>query len=277
MKLNILVPNYNNGEFLDQCLKSIVEQKTDFEFHILINDDCSTDNSIEIINKYILQYPNNITLFKNSINLNLLPTIFKLYQNINSDYFTVLDSDDYWMDDKFLQRAVTFLDNNEKYSKYSEMCQLYDNKLKKYTSISSGYTGTTVFRGRFDDNIIKKIKNIIDLINKDDLIITMRSQLYQGDSFRNFYFDKFGSTYINKNNIASAYRVNTGMISQWSILDSKWQLILNTCFMIEMGTIDKNIKPVLKYTLTPGKMLFYKNNYYTQEEIDKALDYFNKC
>ena len=47
----IIIPNYNNGKYIEACLNSILKQ-TFQEFEIIIIDDVSDDNSVEIINKY---------------------------------------------------------------------------------------------------------------------------------------------------------------------------------------------------------------------------------
>jgi len=51
MKLSIVIPSYNNSKWLDKCFNSILEQTfTDYE--VIVVDDMSTDDSMEIIKKY---------------------------------------------------------------------------------------------------------------------------------------------------------------------------------------------------------------------------------
>ena len=52
MFFKIVIPNYNSEEYIEKCLSSIEEQ-TFKDFSIIIIDDSSTDNSLEIIKKYI--------------------------------------------------------------------------------------------------------------------------------------------------------------------------------------------------------------------------------
>ena len=56
MKLSVVVPNYNHGFFINEQIEAIVNQT--YKCHeIIIIDDKSTDNSVEIINKIIDKYP----------------------------------------------------------------------------------------------------------------------------------------------------------------------------------------------------------------------------
>ena len=56
IKLSIIIPSYNYGKYINECLDSIFEQPilrpSDLTIEVIIIDDCSTDNSIEILNKY---------------------------------------------------------------------------------------------------------------------------------------------------------------------------------------------------------------------------------
>ena len=57
----IIIPNYNNYNYLKRCLDSIVSQTFD-DFICIIVDDMSTDKSIELINIYQKRYPKNVKL-----------------------------------------------------------------------------------------------------------------------------------------------------------------------------------------------------------------------
>ena len=54
---------YNHEKYLRNCLESIVMQKTNFEFEVLVHDDASTDCSADIIREYEKRYPKVINLF----------------------------------------------------------------------------------------------------------------------------------------------------------------------------------------------------------------------
>ena len=54
MKVSVWMSAYNHEKYISQCLDSVLNQKTDFDFEVLIHDDASTDTTAEIIKEYKL-------------------------------------------------------------------------------------------------------------------------------------------------------------------------------------------------------------------------------
>lgn len=112
--LTCIVNNYNRANFIPQCLHSIIRQKTDFLVDIVVVDDCSTDNSAEVVADIASQYagirlhylstPSNMGLGKSAIealDLELQP----FYQ---APFICRIDSDDYLIDPlKFAKQVKT--------------------------------------------------------------------------------------------------------------------------------------------------------------------------
>ncbi|EQB2599623.1 glycosyltransferase family 2 protein, partial [Aeromonas salmonicida] len=57
MKVSVLVPVYNLARFIEPCLLSLLEQKTDFEFEVIAIDDGSSDDSWAILQRLARQWP----------------------------------------------------------------------------------------------------------------------------------------------------------------------------------------------------------------------------
>lgn len=97
---------YNGEEFIEEQLDSIIKQ-TYKNWKLKIRDDGSTDNTINIINKYI-EIDNRIELIENE-NENLGPgkSFLKLLNHSNSDYVVFTDQDDVWLENK-LQVLIKF-------------------------------------------------------------------------------------------------------------------------------------------------------------------------
>jgi len=91
-KISVLMSVYNSEETIEESINSVLNQTfSDFEF--LINDDCSTDSSLEIIKKFE-KTDSRITVFCNKKNLGLTKSLNKLIQNSNFDFIARQDSDD---------------------------------------------------------------------------------------------------------------------------------------------------------------------------------------
>lgn len=89
--LTLIINNYNNSEYLDECLLSVANQ-TKLPDEIIIVDDNSTDNSFEIINNFrLLSFK---TIIKNSKNMGISYSRNIAIDLTSSDYILFLDSDD---------------------------------------------------------------------------------------------------------------------------------------------------------------------------------------
>ncbi len=116
VKLSIVFITYNHGRYVEQALKGMVEQKTDFDYEILCVDDCSTDDTQDIIRSYAEKYPDRFRLFFRDHNTGA-PTrnVYDTAMEAKGEYLAFLEGDDYWTDDLKLQKQVDFLDKNSEY------------------------------------------------------------------------------------------------------------------------------------------------------------------
>ena len=118
-KVSVLCATYNHEEYLRQTLDSFVNQKTDFPFEVLVNDDASTDGTGDIIREYAAKYPEIIRPFYQKENLysrriNLYDVVF--FPACRGEYIAVCEGDDYWNDTEKLQLQVNWLDAHPEYS-----------------------------------------------------------------------------------------------------------------------------------------------------------------
>lgn len=90
-KISIIIPCYNSAKYIVRCLDSIPNLSN---IEIVLVDDCSKDNSVEIINKYIESHKRNIKLLQNKNNLGAGKTRNIALESIDTDYVLFLDSDD---------------------------------------------------------------------------------------------------------------------------------------------------------------------------------------
>jgi len=101
------MPNYNNAPFLKECLDSIINQ-TYKNFELVIIDDGSTDQSLDIIDNY---NDNRFHVIKKEHNSGIIDSLNIGLEYIKSEYIVRMDGDDK-MNVKRLEKLVCFMDNN---------------------------------------------------------------------------------------------------------------------------------------------------------------------
>jgi len=115
-KLTIVTVSYNQEEYIAQTLESFVMQKTNFQFEVIIADDCSTDSTAKIIKDYADKYPDIIKPMFREKNLGSVKNYIDTLARVKSEYVIVNDGDDYFSDPLKLQKQVDFLDSHLDFS-----------------------------------------------------------------------------------------------------------------------------------------------------------------
>lgn len=93
IKVSIIIPVYNVGNYLDRCIKSILGQ-TEKNIEILCIDDCSTDNSLSILMNYA-KTDERLHIFKNQHNFGQAYSRNVGLDAAKGEFITFVDSDDY--------------------------------------------------------------------------------------------------------------------------------------------------------------------------------------
>jgi len=103
---------YNHEEYIADAIESFLMQKTNFDFEIIIGEDCSLDGTRKIIEDYIIKYPNKIKLITSDKNVGADANDRRVHENSKGKYIAVCEGDDYWTDPLKLQKQVTYMENN---------------------------------------------------------------------------------------------------------------------------------------------------------------------
>lgn len=111
-KVSVTVVTYNHGAWLAECLDSILSQKTDFDFEIIVGDDASTDGyTREILLDYSKKFPEIIKAVLREKNIGPTANYLDVVSRVAGNYVAHIDGDDLMLPGK-LQKQVDFLDAN---------------------------------------------------------------------------------------------------------------------------------------------------------------------
>ena len=107
---------YNHEKFIAEAIDSALTQITDFDFEIVIGDDCSTDGTTAIVQKYKNDFPERIKTIYQQKNVGALRNAYEFtLSQCKGKYIAPLEGDDYWIDPYRLQKQVDFLERNPEY------------------------------------------------------------------------------------------------------------------------------------------------------------------
>lgn len=108
MDLSIIIPVYNKSKLINRCLDSIFSQSTHYSYEVILVDDGSTDDSVEMIKT---RNENNIILYEQQ---NAGPSVArnKGVELSQGKFCAYLDADDYW-EDGFIEKTLSFLEEHD--------------------------------------------------------------------------------------------------------------------------------------------------------------------
>jgi len=110
-KVSVCVVTYNQEKYIRQCLQSIVDQETDFDFEVIVGDDCSTDSTRAIVQEFADRYQGLVKPIFHEKNLGPSQNYFSVHKSAKGEYVAHVDGDDYWLPNK-LPYQVNILDKN---------------------------------------------------------------------------------------------------------------------------------------------------------------------
>lgn len=215
-KVSIISISYNQEKYIGEAIEGFLMQKTDFEFEVIIADDCSTDKTPQIIKEYAHKYPDIIKPIFRKKNLGAWQNFTDALKKTKGKYIALCEGDDFWTDPNKLQLQVDFLEKHPDYA-------LCFHPVKVF--FQNGEEAESIF-----PTIVDKAKFTLGELLKNNFIQTnsvmYRRQSYKsipnnilpGDWYLHLYHAQFGKIgFINK--VMSAYRRHSGGI-WWGFQDN---------------------------------------------------------
>jgi len=224
IKVTVVILTYNLEKYVSQAIDSVLNQKTTYNYRILIGDDNSTDKTSQILMSYEEKYPDKIEVRFSDKNLGCLGNSNRLFDGLDCEYFSLLDGDDFWLDEYHLQKQIDFLENHKDYSTITGNTQYIRNGIPSELMIDEKYIGKTF---SFNDLMNRECPyyhpsatSFRNIIYRKGLpacyktaVDTFENCALRGDDFRRIQHLQEGKVYIMPE-ILSCYRIHDGGI--WS-------------------------------------------------------------
>lgn len=292
-----MLATYNGEKYLEEQLESIVKQTYE-NWQLIISDDNSQDSTKQIINKYILLYPDQIKYIDNKNEHSAKGNFINLFNNVEeSDYYMFCDQDDVWINTK-IEKFVARIEKE----KYAESILMYcdlkivDQKLNllqdsylKYTNnyppnedfknftLENHIPGCVMF---FNHSLKEKIGKISNKCRMHDWWIALVAAAYGKiifiDETLNLYRQHENNTIGVKkqNNMKNSTKIknmkdfNKSILIQLKDFEEKYAIS-----NIEIKTILANSIKILKSKNIVSKLLILKFNKYRFADKKKFYKY----
>lgn len=277
MKLSIVMLAYNHESFIAQALESIVDQKVNFDFELLVGEDCSTDNTRQVLKEYQGKFGQKMNAIFREENIGAKENVMDLLKRCRGEYIAFLEGDDYWIDENKLQRQVDFLDSHAEYICVAHECMVVDQAGNEATLpysfhekiINNEFTAENLIRleqpGQTATVMVRNAQEIVP-----ELLETLKEYTYELDSIMPIFLLKKGKIAVFSEKM-SAYRyyVQTGKDNFSSLIE---RIGFQKNALYHMRKLDA-IKAVGKHAgfnmdISPYQLMWVRNMWrYTKENF----------
>lgn len=217
----VCVITYNHVKFINECLDSVLSQKLDYEWKVIIADDFSTDGTREIIIKYKEQYPERIDLILQEKNVGAAQNWIDLLSKPKTKYIAYIEGDDYWINSNKLKKQLDFMEENPLFSAcFHNVCTINEKQEENiFGSYQKDVFDTAdVIKSWFIPSCSILFRNYSQLIS----FITHFKEAKSGDVLLTIFLANKGNIKLI-DGILGVYRIHGGGISSAQNL-VKWRL-----------------------------------------------------
>jgi glycosyltransferase involved in cell wall biosynthesis len=184
MKVSVIVLTYNQEQTVARALDSVLGQKCDYTYEIILADDCSTDSTPDICRHYARKYPDKIRYIANSVNKGVVDNYFDCVLDARGEYIADCAGDDFWTDEYKLQKQTELLESN------SDVVLVHTDWM--YYDIKSGdmYPPSTTRKERtlFRKSLAPPMSLFMPLLAQErKLGILLNTALYRKSAFMSCY------------------------------------------------------------------------------------------
>jgi glycosyltransferase involved in cell wall biosynthesis len=154
MKLSVLIVTYNHERFLAQAMTSVLAQQINFDYEIVVGEDCSTDGTRDILMDFYRRFPDRIVPLLRDRNVGGGRNLEAGLAACRGQYLALLEGDDYWISDDKLRKQVEFLDTHPDFAMCCHRARVLPEVDLGYADVSpsltaGSYTIEDLLKGNF--------------------------------------------------------------------------------------------------------------------------------
>ena len=169
--ISVIVPYYNASESINETINSVINQKGDNYFEIIVIDDCSKKELDFTILKHRISDVNySIQIFRNEINLGVGLSRTRAINIATGDYIAFLDSDDLWNENKTLIQ-INFLEENPEFGLVGSLTNMPNSSGPFYKKNNNEFYDINLFdlmfKWYFQPSTVIVKKHLMNMIDKD--------------------------------------------------------------------------------------------------------------
>ncbi|KQO20442.1 hypothetical protein ASF10_17345 [Flavobacterium sp. Leaf82] len=212
--VSVVMTTYRHELYIREAIESILMQQTNFEFEFIIADDCSPDNTLEIIESIIDKHPKSyrIKYFRQEQNLGMQKNGIFAFEKCSGKYTAFCEGDDYWTDPLKLQKQVDFLEENPDYVICYHKVKVLQNGVLKEDSITQKAAETTTIKDLAKGNYI----HTCSVVFRNNLFDNLPAYFYKspvGDYFLHLLNARYGKIKFHDESMG-VYRLHENSV--WS-------------------------------------------------------------
>jgi hypothetical protein len=222
MKLSVMLITYNHEAFIAQALESILAQRVNFDFEIVVGEDCTTDRTRDILIDFHTRNPGRIVPLIRDRNLGMMLNLGKTLSACRGKYVALIEGDDYWTCVDKLQKQVDFLDTHPEYSICCHRVRILNEMGGEHIQERSGAAKTGIFPSRqggtytIEDLLAENFIMTCTAMYRNSAVGALPSWFFElqlGDWPLCALAARSGPIYL-MNEVMAVYRVHTGGV--WS-------------------------------------------------------------
>ena len=269
---------YNHEPYLRDCLEGFVMQKTNFRYVAIVHDDCSTDNSADIIREYEAKYPDIFRPIYETENQyskqdgSLTRIMNRAVENIKCKYVAMCEGDDYWTDPYKLQKQVEFLENHPDYS-------ICFSRVKYLIQKSGDLKDEYIVRDMPGESTIEDLARG-NYIHTPSVVFRKNSSMLEkqeslglcmpGDYVMWMLLAEKGKIWKMEEPMA-VYRVGSGIWSSDLTIKSDMAMLM-TLNKLWMAIEDANVKTIIQAQIQRQKQSIYEFSARQKRDLDTIMN-----